>query len=166
MLPGLEEDIASLEKRLELVSPPPGADLEAIKALEGGETSQWIKDATHNEDNSVNCVNYVVNRMAIPPELPLNAHQWDEQAEKFGAKYGIQIGDQPLAGSVIVMEREHSYANDIYGHVMYVERVDPDGVVWVTDNTYSDKPVRLDHLTTELSGPYIHYLYFPWETKV
>ncbi|HLV33857.1 MAG TPA: CHAP domain-containing protein [Spirillospora sp.] len=165
MLPGLEEEIDALQKRVDLISLGPNADIEAIRRLEGGETSQWIRDATRNEDNSVNCVNYIVNRMAIPGELPLNAHLWDEQAAKFADKYGITIGDVPLEGSVIVMEREHSYAHDIYGHVMYVEKVE-DGIVWVTDNTYPDRLVRLDHLTTETSGPYIKYLYFPWQTKV
>ena len=110
-------------------------------------------------------MNYVVNRMPIPPELPFNAHLWDEQVMKHGPKYGMSIGTVPLEGSVLVMEREHSYANDIYGHVMYVEKVE-DGIVWVTDNNYPDKLVRLDHLTTETSGPYIKYLYFPWQTKV
>lgn len=164
-IPELEAEIEALKKRLEFVAIGPDADIDAIRALEGGETSQWIRDATRNEDNSVNCVNYVVNRMPIPPELPFNAHLWDEQVMKHGPKYGMSIGTVPLEGSVLVMEREHSYANDIYGHVMYVEKVE-DGIVWVTDNNYPDKLVRLDHLTTETSGPYIKYLYFPWQTKV
>jgi hypothetical protein len=153
-IPKLREDIEALQKRLDIFKFGPDADWEAIRALEGGETSEWIRNATRNEDNSVNCVNYVVNRMPIPPELPFNAHLWDEQVMKYGPKYGITIGDAPLEGSVIVMEREHSYANDIYGHVMYVEKVDENGVVWVTDNNYMDKP------------PYIHYLYFPYQTHV
>ena len=165
-IPKLREDIEALQKRLDIFQFGPDADWEAIRALEGGETSIWIREATRNEDNSVNCVNYVVNRMPIPPELPFNAHLWDEQVVKYGPKYGITIGETPMEGSVIVMEREHSYANDIYGHVMYVERVDENGVVWVTDNNYMDKPVRLDELTSETSGPYIHYLYFPYQTVV
>lgn len=165
-IPRLREEVEALQKRLDIFQFGPDADWDAIRGYEGGETSIWIREATRNEDNSVNCVNYVVNRMPIPPELPFNAHLWDEQVLKHGSKYGITIGDVPMEGSVIVMEREHSYANDIYGHVMYVERVDANGVVWVTDNNYMDKPVRLDDLTNELSGPYIHYLYFPWQTKV
>jgi hypothetical protein len=165
-IPRLREEIEALQKRLDIFQFGPDADWDAIRALEGGETSEWIRNATRNEDNSVNCVNYVVNRMPIPPELPFNAHLWDEQVMKYGPKYGITIGEVPLEGSVIVMEREHSYAHDIYGHVMYVEKVDENGVVWVTDNIYSDKMVRLDDLTSETSGPYIHYLYFPYQTKV
>lgn len=165
-IPRLQEEIEALQKRLDIFQFGPDADMDLIASYEGGETSIWIRNATRNEDNSVNCVNYVVNRMPIPPELPFNAHLWDEQVEKYGPKYGITIGDVPLEGSVIVMEREHSYAHDIYGHVMYVERVDENGVVWVTDNNYMDKPVRLDDLTSETSGPYIKYLYFPWQTKV
>lgn len=165
-IPKLRKDIEALQKRLDIFQFGPDADWDAIRSYEGGETSIWIREATRNEDNSVNCVNYVVNRMPIPPELPFNAHLWDEQVTKYGSKYGITIGDVPLEGSVIVMEREHSYAHDIYGHVMYVEKVDENGVVWVTDNNYMDKPVRLDDLTSETSGPYIKYLYFPWQTKV
>lgn len=159
LIPELEAEIEALQKRLELVMPGPDADIDAIRALEGAESAQWIKDHTYD------CVHYIVERMAIPPELPMNAHLWDEQATKFAAKYGMRIGDVPLEGSVIIMEREHSYASEIYGHVMYVEKVE-DGIVWVTDNNYPDRLVRLDHLTTELSGPYIKYLYLPWETKV
>jgi hypothetical protein len=154
----LEKEVDLMSRRLDFVVVGPGADLEAIQKLEGGETSQWIKD------NTWDCVNYIVNRMPIPPELPLNAHSWDEQALKIADKYGIKIGDVPLEGSVIVMEREHSYASEVYGHVMYVEKVE-NGIVWVTDNNYPDKLVRLDHLTEELTGPHIKYLYFPWQTR-
>ncbi len=155
-------EVQELAKRWSFVELPPGANIEKIQALEGGETSQWIKDATHNEDNSVNCVNYVVNRMPIPGELPLNAHLWDEQANKFATELGIKVGDVPLEGSILVMEREHSYGHDVFGHVMYVEKVE-NGIVWVTDNNYPDKMVRLDHLTDELTGPNIKYLYCPWQ---
>ena len=95
MVDTLDVEVDELAKRWSFVELPPGANVEKIRALEGGETSQWIKDATRNEDNSVNCVNYVVNRMPIPGELPLNAHLWDEQANKFATELGIKVGDVP-----------------------------------------------------------------------
>jgi surface antigen len=165
LVESLQVEVDSLAKRYSYIDLPAGANLEKIQALEGGRTSQWILDATRNEDNSINCVNYVCNRMPIPGELPLNAHMWDDQATKFATELGIKIGDVPVEGAIIVMEPEHSYGHDVYGHVMYVEKVE-NGIVWVTDNNYPDKPVRLDHLTNELSGPFIKYLYCPWQVVV
>lgn len=154
----LEIDISGIEERLALVRPGPGADLELIARLENAETEQWIKDST------ADCVNYIVNRMTIPPGIPRNAHMWDEMVLEH-PEYGINIGDVPLVGSVMVMEREHEWADSIFGHVLYVERVDPDGSVWITDNLNPHTPVRLQDFTDEISGENIKYLYFPWETR-
>jgi surface antigen len=62
------------------------------------------------------------------------------------------------------MQPDHPFADDRFGHVMYVERVDPDGAVWVTDN-FNHEPVLLSRLTDEVSGPNIQYLYLPWQTQ-
>jgi hypothetical protein len=60
------------------------------------------------------------------------------------------------------MQPEHSFANDQFGHVMYVERVE-NGMIWVTDNN-NHTPRLLNDMTDELTGPYIQYMYFPWQT--
>ena len=153
----IQTEADAIQARLDLVKPAAGADVALIQNIEGTQTSQWIKDNTYD------CVNYIVNRMAIPGHIPRDAHMWDQQAEQF-RQWGITQGDVPLEGSVIVMEREHSYGHDVYGHVMYVERVDANGEVWITDNNYH-QPIKLSDLTQETSGPYIKYLYFPWETR-
>jgi uncharacterized protein YukE len=159
----LQQHIDQLNARLALVTPPPGADLDLIRSLEGSRTSEAILRATHQADNSVNCVNWVCTRAPIPPGLPTNAKDWVQNAINH-PELGIQIGDHPLTGSVIVMQPDHPFADDRFGHVMYVERVDPDGAVWVTDN-FNHEPVLLSRLTDEVSGPNIQYLYLPWQTQ-
>ena len=152
----LQTQIADLTTRLDRVKPGPGADLHLVASLEGGATSQWVRDHTYS------CVNYIANRMPIPDAMGRTAYLWDNQASLL-SQYGITRGHVPLPGSVIVLEREHSYADDVNGHLMYVEKVD-NGIVWITDNNHLD-PVRLDSLTPELSGSNITYLYFPWQTQ-
>lgn len=152
----LNESVSGLKTRLERVIPGPGADLDKIAALEQGETSPWIKENTHG------CVNHVVNKLPVPAGIPSDAHLWDQNAEKF-REFGVTTGDTPLPGSVIVLEKDHSYADDVYGHLMYVEKVEG-GIVWITDNEHAE-PVKLHDLTTELSGSNIKYLYFPWHTQ-
>lgn len=152
----VEIDLARLHERLQRIVPAPGADLNLVASMEGAQTLQVIKE--HTQD----CVNYIVNRMAIPPGLPTDAHLWNDNIARM-PEYGISTGHVPLEGSVLVMEREHSYADDIYGHLMYVEKVE-NGQVWITDNKHA-APVLLSDLTAETAGPHITYLYFPWQTK-
>ncbi len=159
----LQTSIQGLETRLERVSPAGGADLELIASLEDSQTSQAILNATRQADNSVNCVNWVCSRMPIPPGIPNNAYLWPENALAH-PEYGIRMGDVPLAGSVMVMQPDHPFADDRFGHVLYVERVDANGNVWVTDN-FNHDPVLLSSLTDITSGPDITYMYFPWETQ-
>ncbi len=153
----LQSDISELTTRLDRVKPGAGADLKLIALMSHSQTAQWVKE--HTQD----CVNYIANRMPIPPDIAQNAYLWDNKALQM-PQYGITVGTTPLVGSVIVMEREHSYADHVFGHLMYVEKVDPSGGVWITDNNHST-PVLLTSLTQETTGPDIHYLYFPWWTQ-
>lgn len=152
-----EAEISELSKRLEQVQPTAGADLKQILMLEHGATAPVVKA------NTFDCVNYIANRMPIPAALAHNAYLWDDRAAAL-QQFGISSGDKPLVGAVIVMEKEHSYADPVFGHLMYVERVE-NGEVWITDNLHPETPVKLSDLTTELSGPHIRYLYFPWQTR-
>ena len=159
----LQTQVDGLNARLAAVTPGPGADLDLIRSLEGSRTSEAILRATHQADNSVNCVNWVCNNVPIPPGLPTNAKDWVQNAMNH-PELGITIGDHPMTGSVIVMQPEHPFADDRFGHVMVVERVDPNGEVWVTDN-FNHEPVLLSRLTGEITGPNIQYLYLPWFTQ-
>lgn len=154
----LETEVTEMTQRLALVAPTAQADLVAIASLQEGETAQIVVDNTYG------CVNHVVTRMPIPMELARDAHLWDEMVERH-SEYGIRMGDAPLEGAVIVMETNHSYADDINGHLMYIERIDADGGVWITDNYHPDTPVLLSDLTDEVDGEFIHYLYMPWHTR-
>jgi surface antigen len=163
-LQGVDAQIATtqhtftqLDERLRRVLPSAGADLTLIEKMEFSSTPQIVVD------NTQDCVNYVVQKFAIPPNMATDAHKWNENLLKL-RDYGITSGQVPLEGSVMVMEREHAYGDDTYGHVLYVERVDEAGV-WVTDNLHPNEPVLLTELTTETSGQNVSYLYFPWHTK-
>ncbi len=150
-------DLSSVDERLRRVLPTGGADLNVIAKMEFSSTPQVVLD------NTQDCVNYVVGKFAIPPNMATDAHKWNENILKL-RDYGISSGQVPLEGSVLVMERDHPYADDRYGHVLYVEQVDNRGV-WVTDNLHPDKAILLSDLTSETSGKNITYVYFPWHTK-
>lgn len=152
----LNGDINDLTVRLGRVTPGAGADLNAIAELEGGTTSVWVRASTDG------CVNHVVNQMPIPEGIAADAHLWDDNAARL-TQYGITSGDTPLQGSVLLMEPEHSYADDVYGHLMYVERVQ-NGAVWVTDQNHLT-PTLLTDITQETTGDTLKYLYFPWHTQ-
>src|SRR5690606_20064399 len=153
----LETRIDTTTARLIAVNPADNADVYLINSMEGGESAPYVLD------NPRDCVNYIASRVPIPGELAANAHLWDERAAEF-PQFGIRTGDAPKPGAILVMEADHPYADDRYGHVMLVERIDPSGSVWVTDNNHS-QPVRLDDLTAETTGPRVKYLYLPWFTQ-
>jgi len=152
----LNGEMDDLTVRLGRVVPGAGADFTAIAQLEGGTTSVWIRASTEG------CVNHVVNQMPIPEGIAADAHLWDDNAARL-SQYGITSGDTPLQGSVLLMEPEHSYADDVYGHLMYVERVE-NGVIWVTDQDHPT-PTPLSEITDEMTGDKLKYLYFPWHTQ-
>ncbi|MDQ7024076.1 MAG: CHAP domain-containing protein [Anaerolineae bacterium] len=153
----IETRISELDDKLARVAPGPGADIDLIRSLENSETIVGI------EQNTYDCVKFIVNRMTIPPGIANNAYLWDDNAAE-RLEYGITTGDAPLPGSVIVLEREHEWADDRYGHLMYVERVE-NGEVWVTDQYNPEVAVRFSDVTSETSGENVKYLYFPWETR-
>lgn len=153
---GLQFDVDTITQRLERVAPTMGADLSEIVALEGARNPAWMQESTFG------CVNHIVDKMPLPNGVPRDALLWDDAALEL-PQYGISWGDTPLEGSVLQLDPSHPYADDRYGHVMYVERVEGD-TVWVTDNLNPADPVRLQDLTSRLSGEDMRYLYFPWHT--
>ncbi len=151
-----QQRIDEARARLLRVTPPDEADVALLRTLEGAQSEPYVLANTRD------CVNYIATRVAIPGELAANAHLWDERAAEL-TRFGIRAGDTPLPGAVLVMEQDHPYASDLYGHVMLVEWVDSAGIPWVTDNQHS-APVRLTDLTPEISGDRVKYLYLPWYT--
>lgn len=149
--------VDNAREHLLMVTPPDDADSALIRSLEGGKSESYVLTNTRD------CVNYIVGRVPIPGELAANAHLWDEKAAEL-TRFGIRVGNQPLTGSILVMETDHPYASDDYGHVMLVESVGSDGSVWVTDHTHPN-PVRLSDLTDEVTGARMKYLYLPWYTR-
>lgn len=143
--------------RLQRVGIGEEANIDLIKKLEHGKLFSW------DVPQEYGCVRHIAQRMPVPAKILQDARLWDNFAMDH-PEYGIGIGSEPLQGSVIVMEPEHTFANDTYGHLMYVEKVE-NGEVWITDNFHPSESVRLSDLTKELSGANIHYLYFPWHTS-
>ena len=152
-----QDRVEDARQRLLRITPPDSADSSVIRALEGAKSESYVLANTRD------CVNYIASRVAIPGDLAANAHLWDEKAAEL-TRFGIRVGDQPMAGSVLVMETDHPFASDQFGHVMLVESVGSDGSVWVTDNN-NPNPVRLSDLTSEVIGERVKYLYLPWYTR-
>jgi len=151
----VQADASTLELRLEVVRPQVGADLDIIRSLEDGQTSPWVVA------NTQDCVRYIAQKVPIPDNLARDAHLWDEQVLA-NPQWGMGFSERPLAGAVLVMEKDHPYADDAYGHLMYVEQVDADGTVWVTDNDHPQQPIRLSDISPD--GQFLHYLVLPWHT--
>jgi hypothetical protein len=151
----LKTKLEALSTRLDMVQPGHDADLHIIRQMDGAATHPYVLSHTYD------CVNHIVQKLPIPNEMALDAYMWNDLVLSH-PEYGITIGKQPLEGAVIVLEREHSYADNAFGHLFYVEKVH-DGAIWVTDNDHA-LPIRLTELTNETSGDYINYLYFPWHT--
>lgn len=154
---GLQDRVNTLTARLVRVSPGAGADLDVIHALENTRSAPWLSANTYD------CVRHVVERMPVPGTIARDAALWVEIAAG-QPQYGISVGQTPLAGSVLVLQPAHPYADDLYGHVMYVERVEGDAV-WITDNVHPTEPVRLSDLVSDWDGETMTYLYFPWHTR-
>ncbi len=152
-----QTNVSALTERLNRVKPGAGADLNIIQGLEQGQTNQWVKA------NTQDCVNYIATRVPIPDGLARDAYLWNDQAAKM-TQYGVTSSNVPLVGSVLVMEKTHSYADHVYGHLMLVNRVESDGTVWITDNNHPSVAVKLSDLTGETSGANLSYLYLPWFT--
>ena len=153
----LQGEVDLLTEQLTRVAPAPGADMATIVEMQRGSTPIWLKN------NTFDCVRHIVDKFNVPADIARDAFTWADNAANF-PEYGISTGDVPLEGSVLMMSREHSYADDVYGHVMYVEKV-VNGEVWVTDNYHPDSPVRLSSVTSEVGGDNMTYLYFPWHTS-
>lgn len=73
------------------------------------------------------CTWYVKNRRADLPNDLGNANTWYYRA----AAYGLPVGSQPRAGAVGT-----TTAGD-YGHVVYVERVNGDGTILISEMNYA-----------------------------
>jgi surface antigen len=128
---------ASRTKTLTLREPPTGTtplaaspeqqfagtliDEEALSAGEGygaGEPYAWG-----------NCTRYAWRKRQDLPGNLGNAATWDERA----AAQGFPVDTTPLAGDVAVAEAYRNGANTQYGHVFYVEGVNADGSLLVSE---------------------------------
>jgi surface antigen len=103
-----------------------------------------------------NCTKYASSRRDVPCRG--NAQEWDGEAEAAG----YEVGERPVKGSVMVWESTFEDADDDYGHVAIVERVEPqdDGTynIWYTDNNHTD-PSKPEPMTIDPGEEDISFIY-------
>ena len=80
------------------------------------------------------CTYYVFNRMAqvgtpIGHSMMGNAAEWPAYARS----YGYSVSHSPSAGSAIVFQQGLAGADPTYGHVAFVEAVNADGSVYISE---------------------------------
>ena len=80
------------------------------------------------------CTYYVFNRMAqvgtpIGHSMMGNAAEWPSYARS----YGYSVSNSPSAGSAIVFEQGLAGADPTYGHVAFVEAVNADGSLYISE---------------------------------
>ena len=80
------------------------------------------------------CTYYVFNRMAqvgtpIGHSMMGNAAEWPSYARS----YGYSVSHSPSAGSAIVFQQGLAGADPTYGHVAFVEAVNADGSVYISE---------------------------------
>jgi surface antigen len=76
-----------------------------------------------------NCTRYAWTRRQDLPGNLGNAATWDERA----AAQGFPVDTTPRAGDVAVAEAYQNGANTRYGHVFYVERVNADSSLFISE---------------------------------
>lgn len=80
------------------------------------------------------CTYYVFNRMAqvgtpIGHSMMSNAAEWPSYARS----YGYSVSHSPSAGSAIVFQQGLAGADPTYGHVAFVEAVNADGSLYISE---------------------------------
>ena len=80
------------------------------------------------------CTYYIFNRMAqvgtpIGHSLMGNAAEWPSYARS----YGYSVSHSPSAGSAIVFQQGLAGADPTYGHVAFVEAVNADGSLYISE---------------------------------
>ena len=100
------------------------------------------------------CTWHVFNRRAEVGQ-PISTYWWNaENWANNAANDGHTVNNTPAAGSIL-----HTYAGPV-GHVAFVERVNPDGSVLISEMNYNTPPGTVDYRTipaSEVSSyNYIH----------
>lgn len=118
------------------------------------EISYWGMGAGHN------CTNYVAwklitNGVKRPATNPGNAADWAENA----ATDGYLVDDIPAVGAVAQWDAFQG-GSPLEGHVAYVEKVNADGTILVSEDAWhadGSGPFRLRTLAASSVSHFIHY---------
>jgi surface antigen len=109
-------------------------------------TSYWSMYSGHNCTNYVAYVEQTTNGAPTPSYSLGNAYQWASQA----SAHGVTVNGTPGAGSVAQWNAASWNTND--GHVAYVEGVNGDGSITVSEDSYPSGP--FDWRVIPPSSPY------------
>lgn len=90
--------------------------------------------AVRNGGFAGQCTWYVYNRFAELgrpiQHVPMgNGNEW----ASYAAKYGYPIKNIPKAGYAVSFSTNNAVSDPIYGHVAFVEKVNPDGSIFVSE---------------------------------
>ncbi len=99
--------------------------------------------AIHDNFPKGECTWYASSRRNFGYDITGHAKVWDEKA----LTAGYEVGEVPVKGSVMVWQPGVHGASEEYGHVSFVERIEPAGNgairVWYTDNDHMDASVSV-----------------------
>lgn len=119
LIPDESEDLE--DRPIPATTPP-----QAATAISSNQTTYQRGSSSGNRYTPGYCTWYVKNKRPDLPNNLGNAHTWAVRA----AAQGIPTGTSPRAGAVGV-----STAGDL-GHVVYVERVNGDGTITISEMNY------------------------------
>lgn len=94
--------------------------------------------AIHDNFPEGECTWYASSRRNFGYDITGHAKVWNEKA----LAAGYEVGEVPVKGSIMVWQPGVHGASEEYGHVSFVERIEPAGNgafrVWYTDNDHMD----------------------------
>jgi surface antigen len=116
-------------------------------------TSYWGMFAGHNCTNYVAYVLKMINGAPTPSTGLGNGSEWDTNA----TVNGYQVDDVPALGAVAQWEDSGGHPG---GHVAYVEAVNSNGSIWVSQDSYPAGPFTWKGLSVGSSDWPDHFIHF------
>lgn len=92
-----------------------------------------------------------------------DANKWENFAESNGEKYGVYTSTKPKAGDIVVWEKGCDDVSFTAGHVAYVDSVNPDGTINITEaNRKGDGKVFNTPIKTSVNTSCMTFIHEPY----
>lgn len=143
----LADDIVSISKEIQEVK----RQIEAKREFENSKVVKIGRYAPNSAGNAYawgNCTSYVKTKRPDIGSFWGNANQWIDSARRDG----FSTGDRPKIGAIGVS------FNGFYGHVVYVESLNDDGTIVVSEMNYAGLNVVSSRATSPSEFSYIYAL--------